>query len=169
MAGFFLGCWETQRPLHTLANQSSRKQASEKQGELLLQQARRHRRNRGSDPQEHMGKKDHRRSLIQPPSCNRTAANKRSGQPGLVWVMLETSTDGDASPPAFFFPNVQAKLPMFPYYVTCRGCQKESDRIIFLTALHIAVPVIRYAPSRLFTTPSCPSSPLSSQALCPQP
>ncbi|XP_009318154.1 PREDICTED: dynactin subunit 6, partial [Pygoscelis adeliae] len=62
-----------------------------------------------------------------------------------------------------------AKLPMFPYYVTCHGCQKESDRIVFLTAIHIAVPVIRYAPSRLFTTPSCPSSPLSSQALCPQP
>lgn len=82
--------------------------------------------------------------------------------------MLEASMEGDTSPPAFFSPNIQAKLPTFPCYVICHGCQKGFDCIIFLITLHIAVPVIRYAPSPLFTPPRCPSSPLSSLALCPR-
>lgn len=103
---------------------------------------------------------------MQPPSCSSTAANRMWA----AWSCLSDASNlhGWRHRPSSSFSLIsKPNFPRFPITSSANSCQKDFDHVILPIALHILVPMLRYAPSLLFTTPSCPSSPLSS--LCAQP
>jgi len=109
---FFLGCSVTQRPLHTLANQSSRKEARKKQGELQAENYSESSGTEGTRARTRRGMWVKGASGGLCSSLSLGTGLLPTGQPGHIWVMLETSMDGDTSPPAFFFFLISK--PNFP-------------------------------------------------------